>query len=111
MNLHKYVDMAYMNSKGVQWITNLKRNDIWPKWVEKVKIVRKGDEDYAWQIVVDAVWYYGYSERKVAPLDIKFFMRNAYGEKIKGSNTATYSWEFIELDNFLETYVRPFVDP
>lgn len=115
METSKYQDMAYRNSLGKKWLETLKRPDIWNKWETKVRNrgKRPQDETYAHRILVEAIWIFGYTKKPTAFAAYRLRRPGEGGFKKRfNKGTADFLssrnlWEFQELDDFLERYVRP----
>ena len=129
MDITKYIDMAYGNPKGRQWLNILFRPDIWAKWNKKIQArapINKypgAQKNYAQRIVIEAVWHFGYAQDYSNIKEMSRCARRLRNPPDRGAGdinsgicgserdflTTRLPWELQELDDFLEHYVRPLV--
>lgn len=119
MNLKKYEDMVYLNSRGHKIIDMLTQPDIWSHWVSKLHLRGKIDEscdsyeEYAHRVFIEALWHFGYAKDSGSCYEMKrTTSRLRGGKSIQGSVDLRVNgipWEFFEFDDFLEHYVLPLI--
>lgn len=125
--MDKYEDMAYMNERGVLWLKTLREPTMWSKWLD---IVRRSDrgakiegrlEDYAYRIVLEAIWHRGYAKDADNNAVMARCARRLRKPPDRGAgatkggsdlyaldlNSQALPREFILLDEFLEHTVKP----
>ena len=131
MKTQKYQDMAYGNSRGLEWLNLLQSEQMWSRWVNKVDgMSGRGwipDPQRAEKILTAAIWHFGYAHDSPNSEELRrTAKRLRKGEweapRDRGSGEAKggflslagpemrafgMPWEFWELDNFLEHQVRP----
>lgn len=126
MHTQKYINMAYGNPDGKLWLTTLYSQEFWNKWVTYVsnspmyKSIPSyyKPEVYAHRILVEAVWCLGYNPRhqkwqqcarrlRLPPRSGTSPVERKTNRGDRTKSAYGIPWEFIELDNFLEQYIRP----
>jgi hypothetical protein len=132
MRRQKYIDMAYSNPKGQEWLRTLHRTDFWNQWCTLVKNASpkrwypdiSGQRTRAEKIVVAAIWHFGFandSPRSEAVRRTCGRLRNPpdkgggvdlYGTSQNAMDYRTFGMprEFWWLEEFLEYTIRPHLD-
>lgn len=133
VQVQKYIDMAYGNSIGRRWLRTLHKPDIWAQWRSRVfdrvskfegsnmRTEIKDLKTYPDRIVISAIWHLGYARDATPTETMARGARRLRTPPDGGSGVSmgpaaftsldfrTYGmpWEYIALDEFLETVVRP----
>lgn len=132
MKVQKYIDMAYNNPRGLEWINLLHRPDIWPFWSKRVQEHTKPnwfhDTDRPEKIFTAAIWHFGYARDSLASKALRktaFRLRRGDAPRERGAGASKRGdfetlgtemilygmpLEFWLLDNFLEHEIRPLMD-
>lgn len=119
MNQKKYEDMAYMNPTGRAWLRALYEPTTWASWLHRasgIGLTELPPDRYAADIVVAAIWHFGFAHDLDIPslggriLRTSYRLRGVADVKIgyeQGYNCYPLPREFVEFDDFLEHEVRP----
>lgn len=131
MKIQKYIDMAYGNPRGIEWLNLLHKPQMWYRWSKKVLEHTAPrwipDRNRPEKILTAAIWHFGYANdspssevlRRTArrlrrggtPLErgvgaLKGDLRSLNAD----FNIYGMPREFWLLDNFLEHEIRPLMD-
>ena len=116
MDIKKYRDMAYQNSLGQKWLQNFFDPPIWDKWTDfcRMRAQAKGytvdPEIYARKIFTAALWYLGYIGYVADGDEVAGMLHTEGGRGTQWDERhrlGGFPTEFLDLDNFLETYCSP----
>lgn len=128
MKMQKYIDMAYGNPRGLEWINLIHSEMLWDKWCRTIHghatTKWTPDKDRPGKVLTAAIWHFGYAHDAVGSRAV---LRTAWrlrrgdlppergagvlnrGLPISGVEIRTFGMpiEFWALENFLEHDVRP----
>lgn len=131
MKMQKYVDMAYGNPRGTEWLNLIHHRETWTKWCRKVlehtSVGWLSDSDRPEKILTAAIWHFGYAHDSCKGPELRKTARRLrrgeaprdrgegalkWGPDISSAELSVYGMplEFYLLDNFLEREVRPMMD-
>lgn len=128
MKTQKYVDMAYSNPRGIEWLNLIHTPKMWYRWSKKVlentSMKWAIDHNRPKKILTAAIWHFGYAHdspnsevlrrtvhrlrRGEAPPE---WGEGVFKKSVRNLNVefSIYGMplEFWLLDNFLEYEIRP----
>ena len=130
MKIQKYIDMAYGNPRGREWLNITHEEYLWSKWCQEVLNHTQSywvpDLERPEKILIAAIWHFGFAHNSPMSLELRRTARRLRRSDppergvgapkrefaVGAQDIGVYKMplEFYLLDNFLEHEVRPRMD-
>lgn len=131
MKMQKYIDMAYGNPRGLEWLNIMHEEFLWTKWCNKVISNTQAnwilDSDRPTKILMAAIWHFGFAHDTPMSEELRKTARRlrkgddppergagasftGIAPCVRDLSIHKIPLEFYLLDNFLEHEVRPKMD-
>lgn len=128
MEMQKYIDMAYGNPRGLEWLNTIHAEPLWTKWQTTifgwVKVNKVPDKYRPKKILIAAIWHFGFAHDSVNSPEVRRtawrlrrgdlppergegWLKRSLPPSCAEMQTFGMPVEFWELENFLEHSVRP----